>query len=178
MDPIVPGSNEPRSPDPARPFAPARAGASRGCGRPVWFGCGAVLVLLGIAAIVFVVKAKDLLAWGMERIEAEVMATLPDDLTPEERARLERGFDAALEKISLGEVEPPALNALQKQLVQAAEKANERTLTRDDALDLLSALERVGGLLEAEAEPGPSAGGEPGEALSPRTPGQEPPPVD
>jgi len=141
-----------------------------------------VLVLLGIAAIVFVVKAKDLLAWGMERIEAQVMATLPEDVTPEERVRLERGFDVALQKISLGEVEPPALNALQKQLVQAAEKSSEGKLTRDDALDLLSALERVGGLLEPEPEAadetGPAGGGEPVEAPPGAPEGQESPPVD
>jgi hypothetical protein len=141
----------------------------------VLFGCGALAVLVGIAAIVFVVKAKDLLAWTMEKLEEQVVAALPADVTAEERSRLERGFDAAIAKIQTGEMEAPALSALQHQLQQAAEKAPRKALTRDDVLDLLSALERVGGLLPpagetAEpaapppAEPQPGAGPPAGES--------------
>jgi hypothetical protein len=118
----------------------------------VLFGCGAVAVLVGIAAIVFVVKAKDLLAWTMEKLEQQVVAALPADVTAEERSRLGRGFEAAIAKIQAGEIEPPALTALQHQLQQAAEKAPRKELTRDDVLDLLSALERVGGLLPPAGE--------------------------
>jgi len=118
-----------------------------GCGRPALIGCGILVVLLGIAAIVFVAKAKDLLGWTMKQLQAQVMAQLPDDVSAAERTRLDRGFAAALAKISAGEVQPPALAALQRQLMNAAEKSQKKQLTREDVLDLLSALERVGGLL-------------------------------
>lgn len=163
MEPRAPESPTAGGGEPARPFEPAPRKGPAGCAKPLWIGCGALLLLLGIGAIVFVVKSKDILAWGMERIETEVMAALPSDVTAEERGRLERGFDAALEAVGRGEVEPPALNALQKQLVNAAEKASSRELSRDDALDLLSALERVAGLLPGEEEPDPvGAAAEPG----------------
>lgn len=124
-------------------------------------GCGALAVLVGIAAIVFVLKAKDLLTWTMEKLEDQVVAALPEDVTDEERGRLARGFDAAIAKIRAGEIEPPSLTALQRQLQQAAEKAPSKQLTREDVLDLLSALERVGGLLPADGEPGEEAPSEP-----------------
>jgi hypothetical protein len=70
-------------------------------------------------------------------------------------------------KIRAGEVEVPALKALQAQLTAAAEKAPRQQLTREDVLDLLSALERVGGLLPAtDAEPA-APPGEPVPARSP-----------
>jgi len=129
---------------------PAKAS---GCGRPALIGCGILVVLLGIAGIVLIAKAKDLLGWTMRQLQAQVVAQLPDDVTADERARLDRGFKAALEKIGAGEVQPPALAALQRQLMNAAEKSQAKTLTRDDVLDLLSALERVGGLLPPDDEP-------------------------
>jgi hypothetical protein len=118
-------------------------------------GCGVLLVLLGIAAIVLIAKAKDLLAWTLSEFEEQIVAAMPADVTAEERRRFDRAFTAARDQIRDGELEPPALKALQRQLTNAAEKARAETLTRDDVLDLLSALERVGGLLPAVGEPKP-----------------------
>jgi len=146
----------PRAP-PGLPFTGEPRPAPGGCSRPLLVGCGVLTVLLGIAAIVFVAKAKDLLAWTMRELEESVVAALPSDLTAEERRRLDRGFEAAVERIQSGQVEPPALFALQRQLTHAAERAQQKRLTRDDALDLLSALERVAGLLPADG----AQGGEP-----------------
>lgn len=120
-------------------------------------GCGVLVLLIGIASIAFVVKAKDLLAWLMTKIETQVVEALPADVTDGERARLVHGFAAAKEQIRAGNVEMPALKALQLQLQKASEKAPKKELSRDDVLDLLSALERVGGLLPAD-EPEPDAG--------------------
>jgi len=143
----------PESPSPGRPYSgQPRALPGGGCGRPLLIGCGVVAVLLGVAGIIFVAKAKDLLAWTMKQLQTEVVAALPADVTADERARLDRGFDAAMQKIRDGQVEPPALFALQRQLSHAAEVSQQRKLTRDDVLDLLSALERVGGLLEPSGE--------------------------
>jgi hypothetical protein len=96
-----------------------------------------------------------------------VVSALPPEVTPEERARLDRGFAAAAEKIRKGEVEVSALKALQRQLTLAAEKAPKGKLSHDDVLDLLSALERVGGLLPVEGEPPPATAPPP----APETPG-------
>jgi hypothetical protein len=154
--------SEPQTPPPTQPpdapFSgePRRLGGA-GCSRPLLLGCGGLVVLLGIAAIVFLVKARDLLGWTIRQIETQVVTALPADVTAEERFRLERGFDAALERIGAGEVEPPALFALQRQLRRATERAGEGTLDREAVLDLLSALERVGGLL---ADPEPEDRGE------------------
>jgi hypothetical protein len=135
-------------PVPGRPFTgEPRALPTGGCSRPVLVGCGAVIVLLGIAGIVFVAKAKDILAYAMRELHEQVTSALPAEVTAAERRRLDRGFDAALERINAGQVEPPALYALQRQLMSAAEKSQSKSLTHDDVLDLLSALERVGGLL-------------------------------
>lgn len=163
-EPTIPPPSPPAA---GRPFTgEPRPVRMSGCGRPALIGCGVVVVLLGVAAIVLVAKAKDLLAWTMGELQEQVMAALPEDVTAAERSRLDRGFDAALERIYAGEVEPPALYALQRQLMNAAEKSQAKTLTRDDALDLLSALERVGGLLPANAgEPeAATSGGEDGAA--------------
>jgi len=150
--PIPPDSPSPI--EPGRPFTGQPKPAPAGCSRPLLIGCGVVIVLLGLAAIVFIVKAPDLFAWGLGSLREGIVAKLPDDLTDAERARLDRGFDAVAERVKGGEaVEPPALKALQRQLVSATEKANAGELTRDDVLDLLSALERVGGLLPEEKSP-------------------------
>ncbi len=113
-------------------------------------------MLFGIVAIVFVAKAKDLLSWTLRQVQEQVVEALPSDVTSEERARLDRGFEAATAKIQAGQIETPALYALQTQLTSAAEKSQRRALTRDDVLDLLSALERVGGLLPAPGAGQPS----------------------
>jgi hypothetical protein len=158
-EPVPPPPPSAPPPPPGRPFTGAPRPAPRGCSRPLFVGCAALLVLLGIAAIVFVAKAKDLLGWTMRQLEQQVVASMPAEVTAAERARLERGFDAALARIAEGRVESPALFALQRQLSNAAEKSQRKELTRDDILDLLSALERVGGLLEDES--GEAAGAAP-----------------
>lgn len=158
MDPISP---PPPPAPPGRPFEAVPRRSPKGCGRPLLVGCGVLAVLVGVAAIVFLLKAQDLLSWTMEKLEEQIVAALPEDVTAEERQRLERGFDAAIAKIRAGEIEPPSLTALQRQLQQAAAKAPRKDLTREDVLDLLSALERVGGLLPADDEPGEPPPAEP-----------------
>ena len=174
--PPIPPSTEPSPPPLPRPFAAEPKAIPGGCSRPLLVGCAIAIVLLGIAGIVFVAKAKDLLGWTMREVQKQVTAALPADLTADEKARLDRGFDAAIARMQKGEVETPALYALQSQLMNAAEKAQKKTMTRDDILDLLSALERVGGLLPKDDETeGPAA---PGTDAAPAAPsaGAPPPP--
>ncbi len=168
MNESLPPSREPAPPPPAgRPFTGEPRRAPSGRSRPLLIGCGIVIVLLGIAGIVLVAKAKDLLAWTMGQIESQVVAALPGDVTPAEKARVQRGFAAALDHIRDGKVDPPALYALRRQLTKAQEKASQGKLTHDDVLDLLSALERVGGLLPAPGSQEPAGPDPPTRAAKP-----------
>ena len=173
-EPTPPSLPPETEPGPRRPFAERpRALPGRGCSRPLLIGCATVIVLIGIAGIILVANARRLLVWTMGEFHDQVVAALPADVTPEERTRLDRGFDAASEKILQGKVEPPALMALQRQLTHAAEKAQAKSLTHDDVLDLLSALERVGGLLPAAPDEQRQDGPAPPESAPP---GAQPPP--
>jgi hypothetical protein len=156
---VEPGRESP--PPQLRPFEAQPRRSAPGCGRVSLIGCGVATALLGVAAIVLMFYAKDILVWTIHEIQSEVMAKLPPDVTVEERARLDRGFAAAIDHIRTGKFEAPALTALQRQLTMAAKKAPAGTLTHDDVLDLLSALERVGGLLRPDEStpPGPPVSG-------------------
>lgn len=135
-----------------QPFTPdAPATAPGGCGRPLLIGCGVLIVLLGIAAAVFVIKAKDLFGWAMARFEEEVVRMLPDDLTGEERQRLDAAFDAALAAWDAGEADPVALQRLQEELWHTVSRSDGK-LTREQVVNLTRALERVAGM-ESPEEP-------------------------
>lgn len=133
----------PPSPEPhARPFAPEKIADGGGCQKPLLVGCGLLALLLGVAAVVFVVKAKDVLAYAMNQLRTEVVAHLPEDAPESERQRLESSFDLALARIRSGELEPASLQALQQKLTSAASAAASRRLTRDELAGLIAALEK------------------------------------
>lgn len=131
---------------PASPFQPGspRTGGGPSRTRPLLIGCGALLVLLGIAAVVLVVKMPDLVQWVFHRLEQQVMAQLPPDLTPEERERLDRAFDAAAEAIGQNKADPNKAQALNTQLMEFGRPG--RRISREDALKLLQALEDTAGI--------------------------------
>jgi hypothetical protein len=135
--------NEPMPQQPFTPGAPATAPG--GCGRPLLIGCGILVVLLGIAAALFVIKAKDLFGWAMARFEEEVVQMLPDDLTAEERERLDKAFDAALEAWDANQADPVALQRLQEELWQTISRSTGK-LSREDVNTLTRALEEVAGI--------------------------------
>ncbi len=88
------------------------------------------------------VKAKDVLAYAMNQLRAEVVANLPEDAGESDRQRVETGFDAALARIRSGEIDPVALQELQKKLTGAASAAATRRLTREELGGLLAALDK------------------------------------
>lgn len=144
---------------PASPFHPGQPGPlGTGGGpsrtRPLLIGCGAVLVLLGIAAVVLVVKMPDLVEWVFHRLEQQVLAQLPPDVTPEERARLDRAFDAAAEAIGTNKADPNKAQALNTQLLEYGRPG--RRLTRQDVLELITALEETAGIRPASPGAPPS----------------------
>jgi len=139
--------SEPTSPPVApQPFASApiepRAG---GCGKPVFVGCGVVLVVLGIAGVLFVVKAKDLLVWSLDKAKGGITAKLAPDVTAADRERFETAFAAAASNIKAGKMDPAALQRLQRRLMQAVDPQGGQ-VSREEFLALTGAFEELGGL--------------------------------
>ncbi|HKI87158.1 MAG TPA: hypothetical protein VKA53_10505 [Thermoanaerobaculia bacterium] len=128
------------------PFAgqPARA-AGGGCGKPAWIGCGVVLVLLGILAIVFIFKSKDLFRWSIERVEANIMSKLPEGTTAAEKERLTAAFSGAINAVTNGKANPADIEELQSALMHAAE-STKNGLSHEDLQQLTVALEKVAGV--------------------------------
>lgn len=130
---------------PAVPFSPsAPQGTGGGCGRVGIIGCGVLILLLGVAAVVFLLKAGDLFAWAMTRFEAEIIAVLPEDLTDEERQRLHEAFASATAAVRSGEFDPLALQRLQGKLRDSI-LDESGTLSREEVLELIDLLEELSG---------------------------------
>jgi hypothetical protein len=135
---------EDRTSIPASPFSPTpRGGVSGGgCSRFGLIGCGLLTLLLGIGAIVFLLKAGDLFAWAMARFEAEISEALPEDLSEAERQRLHEAFAQATQAVRSGEFDPLALQRLQGRLRDSLLDSGGE-LTRDQVLGLIDLLEAV-----------------------------------
>ncbi len=112
-------------------------------------GCLVLAVVAGAALVVLLLNAKSLFVWALNQVETEVIANLPAELTPEERRRLEAAFDAAAEAVREGDVDPAALQDLQRQLRGLI----SGKLTREQILELTATLERVAAGRRPETEP-------------------------
>jgi hypothetical protein len=145
MQPPTPPST-PVSPfNPGKPITPGGGSSGK---RPLLIGCGALLVLLGIAAVILVAKRGELVGWMFEKLEAQILAKLPEDVTPEERQRLDQAFDSAAQALGSGAVDPARSEQLNAVLLDLAQGG--RQLTREDILKLTTALEEVAGKNQAE----------------------------
>jgi hypothetical protein len=140
IPPPPPPSPSP-SPDP-RPFDAGGVKAPSGCQKPLLVGCGLTALLLGIGAIAFVMKAKDVLAYAMNQLRSQVVSSLPEEIGDREREALEASFERAIARIREGAIDPAALQNLQGKLVAAAQGAGSRKLTPAEVADLQSALDR------------------------------------
>lgn len=135
------------------PFGPApQEPVAGGCSRVGLIGCGVVVLLLGVASVVFLFKAGDLFAWAMTRFEVEITQALPDDCTESERRRLHDAFAHAADAVRSGEFDPLALQRLQGKLRESL-LDDDQSLTRDQVLELTIILEEVAGVRPDE-EPG------------------------
>ena len=142
-------SHEEESPpptEPQQPFAPQAPGApsSGGCGRAGLIGCGAAILILGAAAIVFLMKAEDLFGWAMENFRTQIIQSLPSDLDDEDGARLRLAFEGAIEAVQEGRADPRALQQMQEQLRESMWESGD-TLTLEQVERLTEALEAVAG---------------------------------
>ena len=134
--------SSPPSPFNPRPAGPRPGGG--GCSKPALVGCGAVLLLIGVLAVVFIFKAPDFLRWWFGKLETQVMTQLPPDLPAVDRERLRTAFADVDRGMKSGKLDASGLQQMQAKLVQLGSKPN-RQLTRQDVVELTNALERLAG---------------------------------
>ena len=115
----------------------------RGCGKPAVIGCLIVLLLVAAGLLLLMWKARDLLEYAIVQYQDAVIQSLPEDLSSEERHRLDRAFEAALAAIASEDLDPAGLQRLQRSL--ATPPRQGETLSREAVLDLIRSLEAVGG---------------------------------
>src|SRR5690242_12780098 len=115
-------------PPTASPFNPnvRPAGSSSGCSKPLLFGCGGLLVVFGVLAVLFVLKAPDLMPkmvrWTFGKLEAQMDLQLPPDATAADRQRLHAAFAAAIEAINANRATPQQVQGIQHKLVEFSRK--------------------------------------------------------
>ncbi len=149
--------SDPFSPPPPPPATAPFTGTPTpvvkgGCGKPIWIGCGVVLLLLAIAGIFMITRAKDLLAWSFDLLTPAVLQNAGPDVTDEDRARLRSAVEAAKQRLKTGPIDAVALQAVQAQL-QKASQLQKGGLDRARFLALVEALESLGGLRNEPAAP-------------------------
>jgi hypothetical protein len=123
-----------------------------GCGKPVWIGCGLVLLVLAIAGIALVTRAKDLLAWSFDLMTPAVLQNAGSDVTDDDKARFRAAVEAAKARLKNGTIDSVALQTVQAQLQKAA-RVGPGSFGRADFLALVEALESLGGV--EKPAPGP-----------------------
>lgn len=149
--PSIPPPPPPQPPaapiTPASPFDPTRTAArppgNVGCGKPVIIGCGVLLLALGIGFILLLYNAGRLVQWSFRQLEAQVLAQLPQDVTAEERERLQKAFGDAIAAVQAGRIAQEKFQEVQFKMFEIARKGGN--LTRQDILELTEALEAAAG---------------------------------
>lgn len=143
-----------------RPFGPAPTPPASGCGRPLLIGCAVLIVAVGGLLLLAAIKSDDLFAWLLSEVEERLTANLPADFTEDDRARLEAAFDAAISAVRSREIDADALQNLQQRLGTIAGKG-AGNISRQDLLDLTTALELLGGGSKASGATGAASGTSP-----------------
>jgi hypothetical protein len=129
---------------PVSPFNPPITQVPRGgpgCGKPLLIGCG-ILALLFVAGLITVaVEWRAVLRGYFEVLEATLAPRLPADLSAAERDRLHRAFAGAAELDAANETELPALQRLQRRIVQLS--GSQDRLSHRDVAELTADLEAL-----------------------------------
>lgn len=152
------GGPDSRGPDAfdLRPGPPDSKGS--GCSRNLLIGCGILLVLLGVATVLLVLNASKLATWMYTKLEEQVVAQLPEDLSEEDRQRLGAAFDNVRAAIRDGTVSPGKLQQAQGKMMEMAQDAEG--VTAEEVRELTALLEEAaGGEPPAEEEPPADSGG-------------------
>ncbi len=106
-------NDEAQAPEVMVPFDPQPADLS-GCGKPAVIGCLAILVLLAIGLVFFLANVRDMLDWALVQYESAVVTNISEEVTVEDRQRLERAFESARAAVRENRMEPSALQRLQR----------------------------------------------------------------
>ena len=126
---------------PVRPRDPDRK--RRGCLIAGLAGCGLLALLLVVGLAVALTQADELLEFVLDLGRERIMEALPEDVTSEERNRLERAFDSVLERYRTRPATPADNRRLQMALTDALRRAERGLLDRDDLRRLTERLERI-----------------------------------
>ena len=136
--------NEPAPSAGSRPeaFGPTPRQIEGGCLRPAAIGCGALGLFLGIALLALVWRAENLLVWTLDLMENQIVTVLPEEISDEQRQRLDEGLAGARLLLTGGQVDPESLQRLQRALIEYSNAAG-RGITVNDVDRLIGALERL-----------------------------------
>jgi hypothetical protein len=137
-------------PPPASPFNPTPQPAiprgGSGCPKPLIIGCLAVLVVGGIALLGgfwWIMNNVDrLMTFTLQQTEKTVMAQLPQDVTSEERERLQSAFQGARQRLASAGSSQEIAQEAQKLNMDILTVSRKGTgLTREDVRQLTESLE-------------------------------------
>jgi hypothetical protein len=140
-------------PSPWNP-TPTRARGGPGCSKPLLMGCGVLILLLGIGAVIFLVKMPSIVQWWFEKLETTLEQRLPNDVTPAEKARFHAAFESARRALASGSVDASRMQPFQSRLLSVG--SSEQRMSHAQLHDLTVALE---GLAGKAAEPVTGASG-------------------
>jgi hypothetical protein len=142
------GVPEPESgPQPSGPFENQPrtvAVPGRGCSRMALAGCGLTTLVLALGMLVLIMYASDIASWGLNKVRSQIEQSLPGDLPATERERFNQAFDAVIEKVKRGDLDPRGLPDLQAELERFAKRSADPS--REDVLKVIKALEAFVGI--------------------------------
>jgi hypothetical protein len=157
MSESEPTGVEPESPvEPSEPFESqprAVAVPGKGCSRMAFAGCGLTALVLALGMLVLIMYASDIASWGLGKIRSEIEGSLPADLLPADRDRFDAAFDAVIDKVKRGDLDPRRLPGLQAELERFAKRAGNPS--RQDVIAVIKALEEFVGI-GGEGRDGPA----------------------
>lgn len=144
-------------PSAPQPFAPSPRPVGGGCGKLALVGCGALLLLLGVGAVIVAMQGERVVHWLFGIMESSILEKAPADVTAAERERFQRAFDAAVTKATTGPGDPVLLQKLQTALVETS----QRPITRQAFVDLTQRLEGLAAPVRDEEETAPEGDDQP-----------------
>lgn len=121
---------------------PNRPGTGGGWNRPLLIGCGVLLVLLGIAAMLFVIYAPQLAQWAFQQAGEQLIAQLPEDIPEADRERLRGAFREVARGVEEEQIDPERLQEAQGKILALSRK-DPSEITAQEVRELAASLESV-----------------------------------
>ena len=140
------GSNVPTGPTPD---------AGGGCAKPAVFGCGCLMLGAVVLLILMIAMSGRIVEWILDTTEETIFAALPEEVTEQDRERLESSFDRFRRGVADGSLNTRGLTQLQVELTNAYSRAQRGLLEQVDVERLLEAFDTVLGAASPEPPPAP-----------------------